>query len=168
MVMNKLFQRSSVAVVLAAVFLAWVEPLHAQTLPMLVTLYDGENCSGEHIDIGEPTPELGTLGWADRARAFRIRYGAIQFVTGPDNGGVRFPVSDDPHAWYTRADNACVRLPDALAAHARGVASFTPSKPQRACAQAAVQVFGVNFGAINDNIRACLAVTGETVRSKQP
>jgi len=155
-------------VLLAAPLLSWLGPVHAQTLPMLVTLYDSADCTGEHIDIGEPIPELRTLGWDDRARAFRIRYGAIQFVTGPDNGAARFPVNDDGHAWYTRADNACVGLPDALAGHVRGVASFTPSKSQRACAQAAVQVFGVNFGAINDNIRACLAVSGDIVRSKQP
>ena len=166
--MNRLLQRNSVAVVLAAALLAWGGPLYAQTLPMLVTLYEGENCAGERIDISEPSYDLGPLSWSHRARAFRIRYGAIQLVTGPDNSGTRFPENDNPLAWYTRADNSCVSLPIALAGHVRGVVSFPATKSQRACAQAAVQVFGVNLGAINDNIRACLAVTGEVVRSKQP
>ena len=83
---------------------------------MLVTLYEGESCSGEHVDISEPNLDLGTLNWADRARAFRIRYGAIQLVTGPDDSGARYPESDE---MYARMLGISRRL---AAAAARGVA----------------------------------------------
>ena len=140
----------------SALAIAWSTPLRAQSLPLYLVLYDEDRCTGSQLLVTQPMFRLEEVGWANRARSFRLKFGAIQLVSDVDNSGLRWPSDSNPDSWYTGDGQQCVALPPWMAGRVRGVSSYGPNEQERACLRRAELIANGDLRALNDYLSTCV------------
>lgn len=118
---------------LATMFFFHVTEAFSQgaVFPSIVTLYDGENCTGNEYVVDHPMPSLDEVGWMDRAISLRV-VGAVAFHSQDHYGGKRMPC-DSLASWYIRFDNACLTFPGDWQRDLNGIAFMGPNEQMRLC-----------------------------------